>query len=114
MTRFLVAARAYRCYDITPIGADVDVREPLLAIADRFLHRYRPAVATFNTSTVQAVTRGTAPARATLASATDGSWRFVGSEGTDDEATVVETFDEAAALMRDELAKMLPVFQPSP
>ena len=49
MTRFLVAVRAYHCYDITPIGTDVDVREPLLAIADRFLHRHRPAVATFNT-----------------------------------------------------------------
>ncbi|MEV0567854.1 hypothetical protein [Dactylosporangium sp. NPDC050588] len=114
MTRFLVAARAYRCYDITPIGADVDVREPLLGIADRFLHRHRPAVATFNTSTVQDVARGNAPARATLASATDGTWRFVGSDGTDEAATVVDSFDEAAALMRDELAKMLPVFQPQP
>ena len=114
MTRFLVAARAYRCYDITPIGADVDVREPLLAIADRFLHRHRPAVATFNASTAQDVARGTTPSRATLASATDGSWRFAGSEGTDGTATVVATFDEAAALMREELARMLPVFQPQP
>ena len=63
---------------------------------------------------MQAVTRGTAPSRATLASATDGSWRFVGSDGTDATATVVENFDEAATLMRDELAKMLPVFHPQP
>lgn len=122
MTRFLVAARAYRCYDITPIAAEVDVREPLLAVADRFLHRYRPAVATFNASTAQAVARGEQPARATLASATDGTWRFVGA-GTPQAAgtpeaggapaagTVVDSFDEAAALMRDELARMLPVFQ---
>ncbi|MDG6103387.1 hypothetical protein Daura_36180 [Dactylosporangium aurantiacum] len=114
MTRFLVAARAYRCYDITPIGADVDVREPLLAVADRFLHRHRPAVATFNASTAQDVARGTTPARATLASSTDGSWRFVGSDGTGETATVVERFDDAAALMREELARMLPVFQPQP
>src|SRR3954464_12818472 len=28
--RVLVAPRAYRCYDITPIAAETDVRDPLL------------------------------------------------------------------------------------
>ena len=110
MTRFLVAVRAYHCYDITPIGTDVDVREPLLAIADRFLHRHRPAVATLTPRPRRPSPAGRhrpeRPSRRRRMAP-----RFVGSDGTDETATVVETFDEAAALMRDELAKMLPVFQ---
>jgi len=102
--RFLVGARAYRCYDITPIGADVDVREPLLAVADRFLHRHRPAFATFSASSAAGFARGVQPARATLASSVDGTWRFT---GVDETASVVDTFDAAAALMRDELSRML-------
>lgn len=103
--RFLVGARAYRCYDITPIGADVDVREPLLAVADRFLHRHRPAVATFNASGAAGFARGVQPARAALASSVDGTWRFTAVDETE---SVMETFDEAAELMREELSRMLP------
>jgi hypothetical protein len=104
--RVLVAARAYRCYDITPIGADTDLREPLLAVADRFLHRHRPALATFTASSAADFERGIQPARATLSSSADGTWRMVTREGAE---TKAEDFDTAAAAMREELGRMLPV-----
>ncbi|GAA0733465.1 hypothetical protein GCM10010199_51670 [Dactylosporangium roseum] len=103
--RFLVGGRAYRCYDITPIAADADVREPLLAVADRFLHRHRPAVATFNASSAFDFARGVQPTRTILSSAADGTWTVVGVDGT---ASAAAGFDEAADLVRAELATMLP------
>ncbi|MER7274133.1 hypothetical protein ABT369_06750 [Dactylosporangium sp. NPDC000244] len=104
--RVLVAARAYRCYDITPIPADTDVREPLLAVADRFLHRHRPAVATFTASSTADFERGIQPSRATLSSSADGKWRVVTRDGTE---TKADDFDAAAAVMREELGRMLPM-----
>jgi hypothetical protein len=105
-SRVLVAARAYRCYDITPITADADAREPLLAVADKFLHRHRPAVATFTASSAADVARGAEPSRATLSSSADGSWRVVTRDGAE---TSAEDFDAAAAVLREELARMMPV-----
>jgi hypothetical protein len=102
--RVLVAARAYRCYDVTPIAPDADAREPLLAVADRFLHRHRPAVATFAASSAADFERGVQPARSTLSSSADGTWLVVTRDGTQ---TTAEDFDAAASVMRDELAGML-------
>ncbi|MFB9183480.1 hypothetical protein ACFFX1_35580 [Dactylosporangium sucinum] len=104
--RFMVGARTYRRYDITPVAADADVRDSLLAVADRFLHRHRPATATFNAATAADFARGAQPARATLASSADGSWQVVGVDGTESTAA---GFDAAAAIVRGELAKMLPL-----
>jgi hypothetical protein len=104
--RVLVAARAYRCYDITPIAAETDVRDPLLAVADRFLHRYRPAVATFTASSAADFERGVQPARATLSSSADGTWRVTTRDGQE---TSAADFDAAAAVMREELGRMLPM-----
>ncbi|MEV8515317.1 hypothetical protein [Dactylosporangium sp. NPDC051484] len=102
--RVLVAARAYRCYDISPIAPGADACEPLLAIADRFLHRHRPALATFTASPMADFARGVQPARATLSASADGTWRVVTRDGTE---TTAEDFDAAAAVMRDELGRML-------
>jgi hypothetical protein len=102
--RVMVAGRAYRCYDVTPIAADAC--DPLLAAADRFLHRHRPAVATFTAADLEGAAQAT---RATLSSAVDGTWRVVGRDGTE---TAAEDFDAAAALMREELAGMLPAAAP--
>ncbi|WP_238011945.1 hypothetical protein KZZ52_37825 [Dactylosporangium sp. AC04546] len=104
--RFMVGARAYRCYDITPLPAEADARESLLAVADRFLHRHRPATATFNASSAADFARGAQPARVTLSSSAGGTWQVVGLDGTE---SAVAGFDEAAGLVRDELARMLPV-----
>jgi hypothetical protein len=105
-SRVLVAARAYRCYDISPLAADADAREPLLAVADRFLHRYRPAVATFTAAAAADVARGAEPIQVTLSSSADGSWKVVSRDGTE---TTAEDFDAAAAVLREELARMMPV-----
>ncbi|MER7007047.1 hypothetical protein ABT297_28965 [Dactylosporangium sp. NPDC000555] len=102
--RVLVAARAYRCYDVSPLAPGADAREPLLAVADRFLHRHRPALATFTASPAADFALGAQPARATLSSSADGTWRVVTSDGTE---TTAEDFDAAAAVMRDELGRML-------
>ncbi|MFI5910002.1 hypothetical protein [Dactylosporangium sp. NPDC051541] len=104
--RVLVAARAYRCYDITPIAPGADVRDPLLAVADKFLHRHRPAVATFAASSAADFERGIQPPRATISSSADGKWLVVTGDGTE---TKTDNFDDAAAVLREELAKMMPV-----
>ncbi|MFB9450042.1 hypothetical protein Dvina_33955 [Dactylosporangium vinaceum] len=108
--RMLVAARAYRCYDITPLPQGADVRDALLAVADKFLHRHRPAVATFAASSAADFERGVQPPRATLSSSADGKWLVVTGDGTQ---TKADDFDAAAAVLRDELAKMIPVEVPS-
>jgi hypothetical protein len=102
--RILVAGRAYRCYDITPVAPDVDVREPLLAIADRFLHRHRPAVATFNASDAADFARGISPVRVTLSTSAGGEWKVTGKDGTE---TTAADFEAAAVIMREELGRLL-------
>ncbi|WP_432971703.1 hypothetical protein [Dactylosporangium sp. CA-233914] len=104
--RLLVAARAYRCYDITPIPADADLRDPLLAVADKFLHRHRPALATFTASSTADFERGVQPARATLSSSAEGTWKVAARDGTE---TSADDFDMAAKVLREELAGMLPM-----
>ncbi|WP_432824868.1 hypothetical protein [Dactylosporangium sp. CA-092794] len=103
--RVLVVARAYRCYDITPIAPGADPAEPLLAVADRFLHRHRPALATFTAASTADFERGLQPASVTLSSSADGTWRVEDRSG---EATQTADFDTAAAVLRGELAAMLP------
>ncbi|MEV6925288.1 hypothetical protein AB0M46_12405 [Dactylosporangium sp. NPDC051485] len=103
--RVLVAGRAYRCYDVTPLAPEADPRDALLAVADKFLHRHRPAIATFAASSAADFERGLQPGRATLSSSPDGTWRVVTRDGTE---TTAEDFDAAAGVLREELARMMP------
>ncbi|WP_433203427.1 hypothetical protein ACQP00_34105 [Dactylosporangium sp. CS-047395] len=103
--RVMVAARAYRTYDLSPIPADSDAREALLSVADRFLHRHRPAVATFTAASAADFERGIPQPKATLSSKADGTWLVVTRDGAE---TKADDFDAAATLMRDELGKMMP------
>ncbi|GAA2380066.1 hypothetical protein [Dactylosporangium salmoneum] len=103
--RMLVAARAYRCYDVTPLAPEADARDALLAVADKFLHRHRPAIATFAATSAADFERGVQPGRATLSSAADGTWRVVTRDGAE---TTAEDFDAAATVLREELARMMP------
>ncbi|WP_433043908.1 hypothetical protein [Dactylosporangium sp. CS-033363] len=103
--RVMIAARAYRTYDLTPIPADTDARESLLSVADRFLHRHRPAVATFTAASATDFERGIQQPKATLSAKADGTWLVVTRDGAE---TKADDFDAAATLMRDELGRMMP------
>ena len=105
--RFLIAPRMFRCFDISGIDLTLDVREPLLQIADAFLRRYQPGVATFTVSTPA----GDAGA-ASIAVTEDGSWQFLTGTGADEavpEPTPVAGLDEAREQLRGALGRLMGV-----
>jgi hypothetical protein len=97
--RFLIAPRLFRCYDLSGLDQAVDVREPLVEIADAFLRQYQPAVATF--------------AIATPAGPVGAASIAVGEDGTWQTASGQAEADEARESLRAELGRILPQTQPS-
>jgi hypothetical protein len=69
--RFLLAPRAYRCFDVTGVDPQVDRREPLLLLAHEFLERHGTGIAAFNVWSADP--RNT---WATLTLGPDGDWTF--------------------------------------
>jgi hypothetical protein len=99
--RFIMAPRAYHCYDVTGIDPTVDRRDPLIVLARAFLEQYRPAVATFTVL-------GADPRYgwATVA-AEEGSWTF--AAGHDDGTGIWGlTAEEALTHLHDELGRLTP------
>ena len=89
IVRFLLAPRAYRCFDVTGVDPAVDRRDPLLQLARPFLDAHRPAVASFTAHSAQVQN-----AWVTVSAGADGRWSFVpGSEP--DAARSGLTADEA-------------------
>jgi hypothetical protein len=96
--RFILAPRAYRCYDVTGIDPTVDRRDPLLRLARAFLEQYRPAVASF---TVLGVDPRLGPV--TVAATDDGSWRF--AAGREERRGLAA--DDALSRLHDELGALV-------
>jgi len=68
--RFLLAPRAYRCYDVTGVDPALARRDVLIRLGVTFLERFRPGVASFTVATAA----DPATAWNTLAVAVDGTW----------------------------------------
>jgi hypothetical protein len=99
--RFILAPRAYRCYDVTGIDATVDRRDPLILLTRAFLEQYRPAVASFNVV-------GVDPRYGwvTVATVDDGSWTFV--PGRDERSAMRHlTAEEALTMLHVELGGLV-------
>lgn len=98
--RFLVAPRAFRCFDVTGVDPALDRRDPLMELAHSFLQRHRPGVASFN------VLAGDRLAGWTTVTATaDGTWTFVAGR---DEAAARSglTADHAMEYLYEELGAL--------
>jgi hypothetical protein len=91
--RFLLAPRAYRCFDVTGVDPALDRRDVLVRLAGSFLERYRPGVASFtvvlgaaplpaerpgsaNGGAERSGAADAANAWATLAVTPEGTWTF--------------------------------------
>jgi hypothetical protein len=100
--RFLLAPRAYRCFDVTGVDPGVDRRDPLLMLAHAFLDTNRPGMASVNV-----LTDDPRNAWATVTVAEDDRWTFVA--GRAPEATLGGLgADEALNRMYDELGALAP------
>jgi hypothetical protein len=107
LVRFLLAPRAYRCFDVTGVDPAVDRRDPLLDLARPFLDKHLPAVASFTVHSAQ-VQNGWV----TMSSGADGRWSFV--PGSDPDAALSGlTADEAIERVRTELGGLLPELSPA-
>ena len=107
IVRFLLAPRAYRCFDVTGVDPVVDRREPLLQLARPFLDAHRPAVASFTAHSAQVQN-----AWVTVSAEADNRWSFV-SGGDPDGARSNLTADEAMEHVREELGTLLPELSPA-
>lgn len=100
--RFLLAPRAYRCFDITGVDPTVDRREPLVLLARSFLARHRRAVASFN------VVTGDPPAGwVSVAAVEDGTWTFAAQREADT-PIVCASAEDALDRLRAELGRLTP------
>jgi hypothetical protein len=107
IVRFMLAPRAYRCFDVTGVDPAVDRRDPLLELARPFLEAHRPAVASFTAHSAQVQN-----AWVTVSSGTDGRWSFV--SGSDPDAALTGlTADDAMYRVRTELGVLLPELSPA-
>jgi|SoiMethySBSTD1v2_1073268.scaffolds.fasta_scaffold07330_6 hypothetical protein len=107
IVRFLLAPRAYRCFDVTGVDPAVDRRDPLLDLARPFLESHRPGVASFTAHSAQVQN-----AWVTVSSNPDGRWSFV--SGADPDAALSGlTPDAAIDHVRIELGVLLPEFSPA-
>jgi hypothetical protein len=97
--RLVAAPRPHRCVEVTGLDRDADLRQILARVAEAFLSRYKPAVATFS-----AVPAGVS---ASLAVDRDGRWRFI--EGADtDGAVIVDEPAEALRMLVDAVGAPVP------
>jgi hypothetical protein len=108
IVRFLLAPRAYRCFDVTGVDPAVDRRDPLLQLARPFLDTHRPAVASFTAHSAQVQN-----AWVTVSAGADGLWSFV-SGGEPDAARSGLSADDAMEHVRTELGSLLPELSPAP
>jgi hypothetical protein len=107
IVRFLLAPRAYRCFDVIGLDPAVDRRDPLLDLARPFLESHRPAVASFTAHSAQVQN-----AWVTVSSNPDGRWSFV--SGADPDAALSGlTADAAMDHVRIELGALLPELSPA-
>jgi hypothetical protein len=107
IVRFLLAPRAYRCFDVTGVDPAVDRRDPLLDLARPFLESHRPAVASFTAHSAQVQN-----AWVTVSSNPDGRWSFV--SGADPDAALSGlSADAAMDHVRIELGALLPELSPA-
>ena len=107
IVRFLLAPRAYRCFDVTGVDPAVDRRDPLLDLARPFLESHRPGVASFTAHSAQVQN-----AWVTVSSNPDGRWSFV--SGADPDAALSDlTGDAAMDHVRIELGALLPELSPA-
>jgi hypothetical protein len=112
IVRFLLAPRAYRCFDVTGVDPALDRRDPLLDLARPFLEAHRPAVASFTAHSAQIHNGGTQDAWVTVSSGPDGRWSFV--SGSDQNAGMTGLHpDEAMDRVRVELGALLPEMSPA-
>jgi hypothetical protein len=107
IVRFLLAPRAYRCFDVTGVDPAVDRRDPLLDLARPFLESHRPAVASFTAHSAQVQN-----AWVTVSSNPDGRWSFV-SGADPDAAQSGLGADAAMDHVRIELGALLPELSPA-
>jgi len=107
LVRFLLAPRAYRCFDVTGVDPAVDRRDPLLDLARPFLEAHRPAVASFTAHSTQVQN-----AWVTVSSGVDGRWSSVCGRAPDSALTGL-TADEAMDRVRTELGELLPELSPT-
>jgi hypothetical protein len=98
--RFLLAPRAFRCFDVTGVDPAADRRDALLLIAYDFLDRHRPGIASFNV--------WSADPRTTWATVTvDGDDRWTFAAGRESEVSVAGlSADEAYARLYVELGAL--------
>lgn len=106
--RFLLAPRAYRCFDVTGVDQSVDRRDVLIRLGGSFLERYGPGVASF--------TVPTAPdpdsAWVTVALAADGTWTVATGRAPDAPIEGLAAGD-ALARLSAELGGLLPGHDPA-
>lgn len=107
IVRFLLAPRAYRCFDVTGVDPAVDRREPLLQLARPFLDAHRPAVASFTAHSAQVQN-----AWVTVSVEPDDRWSFVSGSDPDAGRSTL-TADEAMERVRDALGDLLPELSPA-
>lgn len=107
LVRFLLAPRAYRCFDVTGVDPAVDRREPLFDLAGPFLEIHRPAVASFTIHSSHAST-----VWVTVSSGPDGRWSLVRGSDPDAAQTGLGA-DEAIDRLRTELGNLMPELSPA-
>ncbi len=107
IVRFLLAPRAYRCFDVTGVDPAVDRREPLLQLARPFLDAHRPAVASFTAHSAQVQN-----AWVTVSVESDDRWSFVSGNDPDAGRSTL-TADEAMERVREALGDLLPELSPA-
>jgi hypothetical protein len=107
IVRFLLAPRAYRCFDVTGVDPAVDRREPLLQLARPFLDAHRPAVASFTAHSAQVQN-----AWVTVSVEADDRWSFVSGDDPDAGRSTL-TADEAMERVSDALGELLPELSPA-
>jgi hypothetical protein len=107
LVRFMLAPRAYRCFDVTGVDPAVDRRDPLLELARPFLEAHTPAVASFTVHSAHAST-----VWLTVSSGPRGQWSFVPGSDPDSALSDLDA-DEAMERVRVELGGVLPELSPA-
>ncbi len=107
VVRFLLAPRAYRCFDVTGVDPQVDRRDALLVLAHEFLDRHGSGIAAFNVLSPDP--RGT---WATVTVDGAGAWTF--AAGREPTATISGLdVDEAFDRLYDELGVLTTASAPA-
>jgi hypothetical protein len=105
--RFLLAPRAYRCFDVIGVDPTTDRRDALVLLAGDFLDRHHPAVASVNVLSADPDTTW-----ARVRTDADGGWSF--QSGRAPEVTVDGLVpDDALGRLYDELDLLMPAAVPN-